>query len=203
MQLAEPTVHIFENGRLHRLRAHNWFYILRNHEFFARLPKQIFCGCLSGIVASVTNWLTFLGQSVFLVVAMCVPLAQQVQGKFLNSRTVYEVREHPARMFTWSAFLVSEILSEIPWNMLASSLIFFCWYWTSNFGSSRAGFSYLFYCIVFPLYYTTFGLAIMVISPNGVIASTVFSVLFSFLLILYVWLSPGMSSLVCTNGWGS
>ncbi|KAF8557467.1 pleiotropic drug resistance ABC transporter [Imleria badia] len=121
--------------------------------------------------------------SVFIVVAMCVPLAQQVLGKFLNSRTVYEVRERPARMFTWSAFLVSEMLIEIPWNMLASSLIFFCWYWTSGFGSSSAGFSYLFYCVVFPLYYTTFGLAIMVISPNGVIAATLFSVLFSFLLI--------------------
>ena len=139
-------------------------------------------------------------QSVFLVVVMCVPLAQQVQGKFLNSRTVYEVRERPARMYTWSAFLVSEILVEIPWNMVASSLTFFCWYWASSFGSSRAGFSYLFYCVVFPLYYTTFGLAVMVVSPNGVIASTVFGVLFSFLLILYVWLSPGMAHLTHIDG---
>ena len=89
-------------------------------------------------------------------------------------------------MFTWSAFLVSEILIEIPWNMLGSSLVFVCWYWTSGFDSSRAAFSYLLSCVVYPLYYTTFGQAVVVISPNGVIASTLFSVLFSFMLILYV-----------------
>ena len=60
-------------------------------------------------------------QSVFIAVTICVPLAQ---CKFIGSRTVYEVRERPARMFTWSAFLVSEILIEIPWNMLGSSLFF-------------------------------------------------------------------------------
>ncbi|KAF8556427.1 hypothetical protein OG21DRAFT_1521099 [Imleria badia] len=122
-------------------------------------------------------------QSVFVAIAICVPLAQQLQNKLIKSRTVYEVRERPARMYTWSAFLVSEMLIEIPWNMLGSSLVFFCWYWTSDFGSSRAGFSYLFYCVVYPLYYTTFALATVVISPNGVIASTLFSVLFSFMVI--------------------
>lgn len=117
---------------------------------------------------------------------MCVLLSQRVPNKFIESRTVYEVRERPARMFTWTAFLISEILIEIPRTMLGASLLFFCWYWTSGFDSSRLGFSFLFYCIVFPLYYTTFQLAIAVISPNGVIASALMSVLFAFILILYV-----------------
>ena len=137
-------------------------------------------------------------QSVFIAVTICVPLAQ---CKFIESRTVYEVRERPARMFAWSAFLVSEILIEIPWNMLGSSLFFFCWYWTSGFDSSRAAFSYLFYCVVFPLYYTTFGQAVVAISPNAVIASTLFSVLFSFVLILYVPLSFRMTCLSRTDRW--
>ena len=137
-------------------------------------------------------------QSVFIAVTICVPLAQ---CKFIGSRTVYEVRERPARMFAWSTFLVSEILIEIPWNMLGSSLFFFCWYWTSGFDSSRAAFSYLFYCVVFPLYYTTFGQAVVAISPNAVIASTLFSVLFSFVLILYVPLSFRMTCLSRTDRW--
>jgi ATP-binding cassette subfamily G (WHITE) protein 2 (SNQ2) len=134
-------------------------------------------------------------------VAICVPLAQQLQNKFIESRTVYEVRERPARMFTWSAFLVSEILIEFPWNMLGSSLVFFCWYWASGFDSSRAAFSYLFYCIVYPLYYTTFGQAVVVISPNGVVAATLFGVLFSFMLVLFVTLSSRMACLGRTDGW--
>jgi ATP-binding cassette subfamily G (WHITE) protein 2 (SNQ2) len=123
-------------------------------------------------------------------VAICVPLAQQLQNKFIESRTVYEVREHPARMFTWSAFLVSEILIEFPWNMLGSSIVFFCWYWTTGFDSSRAAFSYLFYCVVYSLYYTTFGQAVVVISPNGVVAATLFGVLFSFMLVFSGVLQP-------------
>ena len=138
-------------------------------------------------------------QSVFIVITICVPLAQQLQSKFIENRTVYEVRERPARMFTWSAFLVSEMLVEIPWNILGSSFVFICWYWTSGFDSSRAAFSYLFYCIVFPLYYTTLGQAVVAISPNGVIASILFSVLFSFMLILYVSLASCMSCLVLAN----
>ena len=120
--------------------------------------------------------------------AICVPLAQQLQSKFIESRTVYEVRERPARMFTWSAFLVSEVLIETPWNMLGSSLVFFCWYWTSGFDPSRAGFSYLFYCVVYPFYYTTFGQAVVAISPNGIVATTLFGILFSLMLVLYVLL---------------
>lgn len=139
-------------------------------------------------------------QSVFIVVSLSGPLAQQVQSKFITSRTVYEVRERPARIFTWSAFLVSEILIEIPWNILGSSVIFLCWYWTSSFGSSRAGFAYLFYCVVFPLYYTTYGLAIAAISPNGVIASTLTTVLFMFMVILYVRFSAGTTCLGHTDG---
>ena len=99
-------------------------------------------------------------------------------------------------MFTWTAFLVSEILIEIPWNMLGSSLVFFCWYWTTGFESSRAGFSYLFYCVVFPFYWTTLGLAVVSISANAVIAFTLFSVLFSFMLVLYVLLPLARHTLV-------
>lgn len=128
-------------------------------------------------------------------------LAQQLQSKFIESRTVYEVRERPSRMFTWSAFLVSQILIEIPWNTLASTLLFFCWYWTSGFDSSRAGFSFLFFCIIYPLYVTTFGQAVAAISPTAVIGTTLLSALFSFVVILYVLLALGVVCLGRTDEW--
>jgi len=140
-------------------------------------------------------------QSVFMVVAICIAITQLSQSKFIESRTVYEVRERPARMFTWSAFLVSEMLNEIPWNMLGSSLVFFCWYWTSGFDSSRAGFSYFFYCVVFPLHYTTFGQAVVAISPNGIVASTLLGALFPFGLVLCVSLSFRVAYLSRADGW--
>ena len=72
-------------------------------------------------------------------------------------RSIYEIRERPSRMYSWTALLASQILVELPWNILGSSLFFFCWYWTVGFDSSRAGYTYLMYGVVFPLYYTTIG----------------------------------------------
>ena len=136
--------------------------------------------------------------AVFLVVVMCVPSAQQVQGKFLNGQTVYEVRERPVRMFTWSAFLVSEIPieSSAEDGCLILDLLLLLLGFQLRFFS--CGVFIPFYCAVFSLYYTTFGLAVVVISPNGVISF--FGVLFSFLLIFYIWLSHGMAHLTRTDG---
>ncbi|KAI9569372.1 hypothetical protein HD554DRAFT_2093381 [Boletus coccyginus] len=193
--------------RAHPEFASSWMkqLALLTHRGFVcnwRNPIYIYSKLVTCVTTGLVTSFTFFGAtnslqgcqdklfSVFIVVALCVAIAQQSQSKFIESRSVYEVRERPARMFTWSAFLVSEMLNEIPWNMLGASLVFVCWYWTSGFDSSRAGFSYFFYCVVFPLHYTTFGQAIMVISPNGIVASTLLGVLFPFGLVFAGILQP-------------
>jgi ATP-binding cassette subfamily G (WHITE) protein 2 (SNQ2) len=96
------------------------------------------------------------------------------QVPFIHTRSIYEIRERPSRMYSWSALVTAQILVELPWNILGSSLwvvfshvrwtltliaflhrVFFCWYWTVGFPSSRAGFTFLLYGILFPMYYTT------------------------------------------------
>lgn len=86
-----------------------------------------------------------------------VPLSNQLQVPFIATRNIYEIRERPSRMYSWSALVTSQILIEIPWNILGSTLLYFCWYWTVGFDSSRAGYTYLGLGIVYPLYYTTVG----------------------------------------------
>lgn len=120
---------------------------------------------------------------------MSVPLANQLQVPFINMRNVYEIRERPSRMYSWTALLASQILVEIPWNILGSSLFFVCWYWTVGFPTDRAGYSYLQMAVIFPLYYTTVGQGIAAMSPNVEIAAILFSFLFSFVLTLYVGFS--------------
>ena len=83
------------------------------------------------------------------------PLANQLQGPFIAARTIYEVRERPSRMYSWTALVTSQLLIELPWNILASNLFFFCFYWTVGFDTSRAGYTYLMMTIVFPAYYTS------------------------------------------------
>jgi len=60
-------------------------------------------------------------------------------------------------MYSWTALVTSQILIEIPWNLLGSTLLFLCWYWPVGLHADRAGYTYLMLGIVFPCYYTTIG----------------------------------------------
>lgn len=115
---------------------------------------------------------------------LSVPLSNQLQSVFINFRNVYEIRERSSKTYSWSALVASQFLVELPWNILGSSLFFFCWYWTVGFESSRAGYSYLAFGLVLPLYYTSIAQAVAALAPNTVIAAILFSTLFSFVITL-------------------
>ena len=68
-----------------------------------------------------------------------VPLANQLQVAFIDVRNIFEVRERHSRMYSWTALVTSQILVEIPWNILGSSLYFLCWYWTVGFPNLCSG----------------------------------------------------------------
>ena len=87
-------------------------------------------------------------------------------------------------MYSWTALVTSQILVELPWNIVGSSLFFLCWYWTVGFPSSRAGYTYLMMGVIYPMYYTTIGQAVAAMAPSAEIAALLFSLLFSFVLSL-------------------
>ena len=123
-----------------------------------------------------------LHQAVFMALILSVPLANQLQVVFLNLRDVYEIRERPSRIYSWPALVTSQILVELPWNMLGTTFFFLCWYWTVGFPTDRAGYTYLVLGVLFPIYYTTIGQAVAAMSPTAEIAGVLFSFLFSFVL---------------------
>ena len=87
-----------------------------------------------------------------------VPLSNQLQVPFINMRSIYEIRERPSRMYSWTALVASQILIELPWNVLGSFILFITWYWTVGFENSRASYTFLMIVGAYPFYYTTFGL---------------------------------------------
>lgn len=115
---------------------------------------------------------------------LSAPLSNQLQVPFLDMRSIYEIRERPSRMYSWSSLITSMFVAELPWNILGSSIFYLCWYWTVGFPNSRAGYTYLMYGVVFPLYYTSLAQAVAAMVPNAQIAALVFSFLFSFVLTL-------------------
>ena len=113
-----------------------------------------------------------------------LPLANQIQVPFLETRAIYLVRERPSRMYSWSAFLTAQILGEIPFNIAGSSFYFLTWYWTVGFPTDRAGYTYLMLGIIYPLYYTTLSQGVAAMSPNIEISALLFSFFFSFAFIM-------------------
>ena len=122
--------------------------------------------------------------SIFVCLILTVPGAQQLQIPFIANRTIYEIRERPSKMYSWTAWVTSQILVELPWNMFGGVLLFFCWYWTVGYPSDRAPYTFFIFAVLVPFYYTTIGQAVAAIAPTLEIATLLFTSTFSFVLIL-------------------
>jgi ABC-type multidrug transport system permease subunit/ABC-type cobalamin/Fe3+-siderophores transport system ATPase subunit len=64
---------------------------------------------------------------VFMLFTIFGQLVQQIMPHFVTQRALYEVRERPSKAYSWKAFMLSNILVELPWNSLMAVLIYFCW----------------------------------------------------------------------------
>ncbi|OCB87187.1 hypothetical protein A7U60_g5703 [Sanghuangporus baumii] len=126
----------------------------------------------------------------FMLTIIAAGHAYQIQNTYLDFLSIYQVRERQSRTYSWTSLIVSALLVEIPWNILASIILFFCWYWTVGFDTSRAGYTFLVVIIWFPLYFTTMAQAIGTISPNPLIDSVITSVLYAFAIIFAGVLQP-------------
>jgi pleiotropic drug resistance (PDR) family protein len=66
---------------------------------------------------------------IFMLMTIFGQLVQQIMPHFVTQRALYEVRERPSKTYSWKAFMISNIVVELPWNSLMAVLIFFCWYY--------------------------------------------------------------------------
>ena len=117
-------------------------------------------------------------------IILAAPHVNQLMVPFIEIRSIYELRERPSLMYSWSALVTSQLLVEAPCNLLGSGLYYLCWYWTVGFANSRAGYTYLKIAVIFPLYYTTIGQAVAAMSPNAVTANILFGTVQSFTFVL-------------------
>jgi ATP-binding cassette subfamily G (WHITE) protein 2 (PDR) len=67
--------------------------------------------------------------AIFMLFTIFGQLCQQIMPHFVTQRALYEVRERPAKTYSWKAFMLSNIMVELPWQTLMSVVIFFCWYY--------------------------------------------------------------------------
>ncbi|KAF7984807.1 hypothetical protein HWV62_11820 [Athelia sp. TMB] len=128
--------------------------------------------------------------AIFMATILSVPLSNQIQVPFLDLRNIYTIRERPSRMYSWTALITAQYLTELPWNILGSSIFFLCWFFTVGFPADRAGYTYFMIGLIFPAYYTSIAMAVAAMAPNAQMAGILFSFLFSFVLTFNGVLQP-------------
>ncbi|KAF1984195.1 ABC drug exporter AbcA [Aulographum hederae CBS 113979] len=106
-----------------------------------RTPSYIYSKFFLGIVAALFVGFSFFRAlntqqglqnqlfSIFMVLTIFSQLVQQIMPHFVTQRALYEVRERPSKAYSWKAFMLSQILVEIPWNTLLAVFMYVCWYY--------------------------------------------------------------------------
>lgn len=74
--------------------------------------------------------------AVFQILSIFGQLVQQQMPHFVIQRKLYEVRERPSKTYSWKVFMLSQIVTEIPWNTLMSVFMFICVYYPVGFDSN-------------------------------------------------------------------
>jgi len=97
-----------------------------------RTPSYIYSKLALCIATSLFIGLVFLNSpltiqglqnqmfAIFELMSIVGQLVDQQMPHFITQRSLYEVRERPAKTYSWKVFMVSEIISELPWYTLAS-----------------------------------------------------------------------------------
>ena len=67
--------------------------------------------------------------SIFMLFTIFSNLVQQIMPNFVVQRALYEARERPSKSYSWQAFLMANIMVELPWNTLMAVFIYVCWYY--------------------------------------------------------------------------
>ncbi|BFZ62298.1 Multidrug resistance protein [Saitoella coloradoensis] len=189
-----------------------WEVMKRTFSLYWRSPEYIISKVALNIIAGLFIGFTFYKLDVslaalqnrlfaiFMAVVLSTSLINQIQPRFIDMRTLYEVRERPSKMYNWVAFTFAAIIVEIPYNMLAGTLFYACWYLPIGFfrngtgGADRNAYMWLM-LMVFEMFFTSFGQAIAAASPNAQTAAIIQTLFFSFVLIFNGVLQP-LSQLV-------
>ncbi|KAJ5319606.1 CDR ABC transporter [Penicillium brevicompactum] len=119
------------------------YYVLaRVFQQYYRQPEYIFSkfilGIVSGLFIGFSFWKSDNTQqgfqnvlfSVFLLCTIFNTLVNQIMPKFVVQRSLYEVRERPSRIYSWKVFILSQMLVEIPFQIILGVCAWACFYWS-------------------------------------------------------------------------
>ncbi|OJJ46022.1 hypothetical protein ASPZODRAFT_16617 [Penicilliopsis zonata CBS 506.65] len=114
----------------------------RAFQQYYRQPEYILAKFLLGIFAGLFIGFSFWKAndseqgfqnalfSIFLMCTIFSSLVNQIMPKFVLQRSLYEVRERPSRVYSWKVFILSQVLVEIPWQVLLGICAWACFFFS-------------------------------------------------------------------------
>lgn len=112
--------------------------------------------------------------------------------KFVVQRSLYEVRERPSKAYSWAAFIIANVLVEIPWQVLAGVVSWACYYFPvygANQAPHRQGLMLLF-TIQFFVFTSTFATFIISALPDAETGGTIATLMFMMTLVFNGVMQP-------------
>ena len=181
-----------------------WFVLKRTYLQFWRSPVYIRAKFLECVCCALFVGLSYVGfdhtvagaqgafSSVFMLLLISLAMINQSHVYAIDSRELFEVRESLSNTFHWSCLLISHTFIEIFWSVLCQFVCYICYYWPAQYSGNadKAGFFFFIYVLIFPIYFISYGLAILYFSPDVPSASMINSNLFASMLLFCGILNP-------------
>jgi len=109
---------------------------IRVFQQYWRTPSYIYSKLLLGLMAALFIGFSFFhaGSSkqgiqniifaIFMIMTIFTSLVQQIMPRFVLQRDLYEVRERPSKAYSWKAFIIANIIVEIPYQILLGIMVY-------------------------------------------------------------------------------
>lgn len=116
--------------------------------------------------------------SVFMVITVFSTIVQQIQPQFITQRSLYEVRERPSKAYSWKAFMLANVVVEVPYQILTGIFVFACFYYpVVGVQSSQQQGLVLLFTIQLMLYASSFAQMTIAALPDAQTASSIVTAL--------------------------
>ncbi|PWY82850.1 hypothetical protein BO70DRAFT_379416 [Aspergillus heteromorphus CBS 117.55] len=181
------------------------YYVLhRVFQQYYRQPPYVFAKYALGITSGLFIGFSFYKAnntqqgfqnalfSVFLLCVIFTSLVNQITPKFVVQRSLYEVRERPSRVYSWKVFILSQVLVEVPFQIILGICSWACFYWAvigTDQEPERRGLALLFIVQFFLYASSTAQLAISAV-PQAPLAAMLATLMFAFSFIFNGILQP-------------
>ncbi|KAJ5097422.1 hypothetical protein N7456_008143 [Penicillium angulare] len=173
--------------------ASQLFYVThRSFQAFWREPSYVWAKILLATLSSLFIGFTFFKPdsslqgfqdvifSAFMLCSIFSTMVQSIMPKFVVQRSLYEVRERPSKAYSWAAFLIANVIVEIPYQVFAAIIAWACYYYPiygAEQASHRQGLMLLF-VVQFYIFTSTFATFIIAALPDAETGGTIATLMF-------------------------